>query len=163
MHEGHVQPHGDGGAGQPGSDVVFAADEETVPIALDLPVNFDGLPGDEHRGAVAPPDRGRGWREPRGLGAAHGQGRWASRSAGCRLGVPPTVAIDGYNSLHIPDTDRNRWWIGEIRHRIDLADAYAVLIRSRRQRVPPASSVGDLRQLADAAVSSNAQDVGEGC
>ena len=32
-----------------------------------------------------------------------------------------TVAFDGCNSLHIPDTDRNRSWIGKIRYRMGLA------------------------------------------
>ena len=32
-----------------------------------------------------------------------------------------TVTFDGLNSLKIPDTDRNRAWIGKIRHRLGLA------------------------------------------
>jgi Insertion element 4 transposase N-terminal/Transposase DDE domain len=32
-----------------------------------------------------------------------------------------TVAFDGLNSLKIPDTERNRAWIGKIRHRLGLA------------------------------------------
>ena len=32
-----------------------------------------------------------------------------------------TVAFDGLNSLKIPDTKRNRAWIGKIRHRLGLA------------------------------------------
>jgi hypothetical protein len=31
------------------------------------------------------------------------------------------VAFDGCNSLHIPDTERNRSWIGKIRYRMGLA------------------------------------------
>lgn len=46
---------------------------------------------------------------------------------GVRFGVPRTVAFDGCNSLHIPDTDRNRSWIGKIRYRIGLAGFPALL------------------------------------
>jgi hypothetical protein len=32
-----------------------------------------------------------------------------------------TVAFDGLNSLKVPDTSRNRAWLGKIRHRLGLA------------------------------------------
>jgi hypothetical protein len=32
-----------------------------------------------------------------------------------------TFAFDGLNSLKVPDTDRNRCWLGKIRHRLGLA------------------------------------------
>ena len=32
-----------------------------------------------------------------------------------------TVAFDGLNSLKVPDTSRNRGWLGKIRHRLGLA------------------------------------------
>ncbi|HEY5359491.1 MAG TPA: IS4 family transposase [Streptosporangiaceae bacterium] len=32
-----------------------------------------------------------------------------------------TVAFDGLNSLKVPDTDRNRTWLGKIRHRLGMA------------------------------------------
>jgi hypothetical protein len=32
-----------------------------------------------------------------------------------------TVAFDGLNSLKVPDTDRNRSWLGKIRHRLGMA------------------------------------------
>jgi len=40
---------------------------------------------------------------------------------GVRFGGLRTVAFDGCNSLHIPDTDRNQSWIGKIRYRMGLA------------------------------------------
>jgi hypothetical protein len=40
---------------------------------------------------------------------------------GVRFGALRTVAFDGCNSLHIPDTERNRSWIGKIRYRMGLA------------------------------------------
>ncbi len=43
------------------------------------------------------------------------------RTPGVRFAGLRTVAFDGLNSLKIPDTDRNRAWIGKIRHRLGLA------------------------------------------
>jgi hypothetical protein len=43
------------------------------------------------------------------------------RTPGVCFGGLRTVAFDGCNSLHIPDTDRNRSWIGKIRYRMGLA------------------------------------------
>jgi len=40
---------------------------------------------------------------------------------GVRFGGLRTVAFDGCNSVHIPDTARNRSWIGKIRYRMGLA------------------------------------------
>ena len=40
---------------------------------------------------------------------------------GVRFAGLRTVAFDGCNSLKIPDTGRNRAWIGKIRHRLGLA------------------------------------------
>ena len=40
---------------------------------------------------------------------------------GVRFGGLRTVAFDGCNSVHIPDTDRNRRWIGKLRYRMGLA------------------------------------------
>jgi transposase IS4-like protein/DDE family transposase len=40
---------------------------------------------------------------------------------GVRFAGLRTVAFDGLNSLKIPDTDRNRSWIGKIRHRLGMA------------------------------------------
>ena len=40
---------------------------------------------------------------------------------GVRFAGLRTVAFDGLNSLKIPGTDRNRAWIGKIRHRLGLA------------------------------------------
>ena len=40
---------------------------------------------------------------------------------GVRFAGLRTVAFDGLNSLKIPDTGRNRAWIGKIRHRLGLA------------------------------------------
>jgi len=40
---------------------------------------------------------------------------------GARFGGLRTVAFDGCNSVKIPDTDRNRSWIGKIRYRMGLA------------------------------------------
>jgi hypothetical protein len=40
---------------------------------------------------------------------------------GVRFGGLRTVAFDGCNSVKIPDTDRNRSWIGKIRYRMGLA------------------------------------------
>jgi hypothetical protein len=43
------------------------------------------------------------------------------RSPGACFGGLRTVAFDGCNSLKIPDTDRNRSWIGRIRYRMGWA------------------------------------------
>jgi hypothetical protein len=43
------------------------------------------------------------------------------RTPGVRYRGLRTVAFDGCNSLKIPDTDRNRSWIGKIRYRMGLA------------------------------------------
>src|SRR6185437_3623942 len=38
-----------------------------------------------------------------------------------RFGGLRTVAFDGCNSLKVPDTRRNRWWLGRIRYRMGFA------------------------------------------
>jgi hypothetical protein len=38
-----------------------------------------------------------------------------------RFGGLRTVAFDGLNSLKVPDTDRNRSWLGRIRYRMGWA------------------------------------------
>jgi hypothetical protein len=43
------------------------------------------------------------------------------RTPGARFGGLRTVAFDGCSSVKIPDTDRNRSWIGKIRYRMGLA------------------------------------------
>ena len=43
------------------------------------------------------------------------------RTPGVRYRGLQTVAFDGCNSVKIPDTDRNRTWIGKIRYRMGLA------------------------------------------
>jgi hypothetical protein len=43
------------------------------------------------------------------------------RAPGVRFTGLRTVAFDGCNSVKIPDTDRNRSWIGKIRYRMGLA------------------------------------------
>src|SRR5947209_10146542 len=40
---------------------------------------------------------------------------------GTRFGGLRTLAFDGCNSLKVPDTERNRSWIGKIRYRMGLA------------------------------------------
>ena len=40
---------------------------------------------------------------------------------GVRFGGMRTVAFDGCNSLKVPDTGRNRWWLGRIRYRMGFA------------------------------------------
>ena len=40
---------------------------------------------------------------------------------GVRFGGLRTVAFDGCNSLKVPDTDRNRRWLGRIRYRMGFA------------------------------------------
>ena len=40
---------------------------------------------------------------------------------GVRFAGLRTVAFDGLNSLKVPDTGRNRGWLGKIRHRLGLA------------------------------------------
>jgi hypothetical protein len=40
---------------------------------------------------------------------------------GVRFGGLRTVAFDGCNSLKVPDTDRNRSWLGRIRYRMGFA------------------------------------------
>ena len=40
---------------------------------------------------------------------------------GVRFGGLRTVAFDGCNSLKVPDTDRNRRWLGRIRYRLGFA------------------------------------------
>ena len=43
------------------------------------------------------------------------------RTPGVRFAGLRTVAFDGLNSLKVPDTGRNRAWLGKIRHRLGLA------------------------------------------
>ena len=43
------------------------------------------------------------------------------RTPGVRFAGLRTVAFDGLNSLKVPDTDRNRSWIGRIRYRMGFA------------------------------------------
>jgi Insertion element 4 transposase N-terminal/Transposase DDE domain len=43
------------------------------------------------------------------------------RTPGTRFGGLRTVAFDGCNSLKVPDTERNRSWIGRIRYRLGWA------------------------------------------
>ena len=38
-----------------------------------------------------------------------------------RFGGLRTVAFDGFNSLKVPDTGRNRSWMGRIRYRMGFA------------------------------------------
>ena len=38
-----------------------------------------------------------------------------------RFGGLRTVAFDGCNSVKVPDTGRNRWWLGRIRYRMGFA------------------------------------------
>ena len=40
---------------------------------------------------------------------------------GVRFAGLRTVAFDGLNSVKVPDTGRNRWWLGRIRYRLGLA------------------------------------------
>ena len=40
---------------------------------------------------------------------------------GVRFAGLRTVAFDGCNSLKVPDTRRNRWWLGRIRYRMGFA------------------------------------------
>jgi hypothetical protein len=40
---------------------------------------------------------------------------------GARFAGLRTVAFDGCNSLKVPDTRRNRWWLGRIRYRMGFA------------------------------------------
>ena len=39
-----------------------------------------------------------------------------------------TVAFDGLNSVHVPDSDRNRSWLGKLRNRLGLAGYPAMRI-----------------------------------
>src|SRR6266536_6160063 len=49
-------------------------------------------------------------------------GRWPQpHTPGVRFAGLRTVAFDGLNSLKVPDTDRNRSWLGKIRHRLGMA------------------------------------------
>jgi hypothetical protein len=43
------------------------------------------------------------------------------RTPGVRFAGLRTVAFDGLNSLKAPGTDRNRGWLGKIRHRLGMA------------------------------------------
>lgn len=70
------------------------------------------------------------------------------RTPGVRFGGLRTVAFDGCNSVKIPDTDRNRSWIGKIRYRMGLA-GYPTL------RVMALAETGT-RALLGAAVGSAA-------
>ena len=44
------------------------------------------------------------------------------RTPGVRFRGLRTVAFDGCNSLRVPDTDRNRSWLGRIRYRMGFGD-----------------------------------------
>lgn len=79
VHQVSVEPHGHRRPGQPGADLVLAAADEHVTVAVDLAVNLDGLPGRRHRGAGVPLERGGCGRGPGGSGAAHGQERQVLR------------------------------------------------------------------------------------
>lgn len=46
---------------------------------------------------------------------------------GCRYRRWRTVAFDGCSSIKVPDTVRNRWWLGRVRHRMGMA-GYPVLM-----------------------------------
>ena len=62
-----------------------------------------------------------------GAGAAEGPVRGGGRAAGPAAHARRafaglrTVAFDGCNSLKVPDTDRNRAWLGRIRYRLGFA------------------------------------------
>jgi hypothetical protein len=66
----------------------------------------------------------------------------------CGSAGPRTVAFNGLNSLKVPDTDRNRCWMGRIRYRMGFA-GYPTL------RLMPLAETGT-RALIGAAIGSAA-------
>ena len=73
VHEVPVEPQGDRGADVGSADLVLLAVEVDVPVALDLAVELDGLPGAQD-GLPGPPcDRGPGRLGVGRAGAAHGE------------------------------------------------------------------------------------------
>jgi hypothetical protein len=65
---------------------------------------------------------------------------------GLRFGGLRTVAFDGCNSLKVPDTSRNRWWLGRIRYRMGFAGYPALrlmtLAETGTRSLPGAALVG---------------------
>ena len=62
--------------------------------------------------------------------------RWRRRGPGDAWRGLRTVAFDGLNSVHVPDSDRNRSWLGKLRNRLGLGGCFrAVRSPSRFHRL----------------------------
>jgi hypothetical protein len=62
------------------------------------------------------------------------------RTPGIRFRGLRTVAFDGCNSLRVPDTDRNRSWLGRIRYRMGFAGYPTVRLMTLAETAPAACS-----------------------
>jgi hypothetical protein len=52
----------------------------------------------------------------------------APSTPGCRYRRWRTVAFDGCSSIKVPDTVRNRWWLGKVRYRLGPAGYPALML-----------------------------------
>jgi hypothetical protein len=77
------------------------------------------------------------------------------RTPGVRFRGLRTVAFDGCNSLKVPDTDRNRSWLGRIRYRMGFAGYPTLRLMTLARRLLPLLEPGML-VLLDRAFDANA-------
>ena len=75
---------------------------------------------------------------------------------GVRFGGLRTVAFDGCNSLKVPDTSRNRWWLGRIRYRMGFAGYPALRLMTLAEtgtRGLPGAALGPAADRDEATVA----------
>src|SRR4029077_19009068 len=75
---------------------------------------------------------------------------------GVRFAGLRTVAFDGCNSLKVPDTGRNRWWLGRIRYRMGFAGYPALRLMALAEtgtRGLPAAALGSAPDRDEATVA----------
>jgi hypothetical protein len=75
---------------------------------------------------------------------------------GVRFGGLRTVAFDGCNSLKVPDTGRNRWWLGRIRYRMGFAGYPALRLMALAEtgtRGLPGAALGSAADRDEATVA----------
>jgi hypothetical protein len=75
---------------------------------------------------------------------------------GVRFGGLRTVAFDGCNSLKVPGTGRNRWWLGRIRYRMGFAGYPALRLMTLAEtgtRGLPGAALGSAADRDEAALA----------
>ena len=75
---------------------------------------------------------------------------------GVRSGGLRTVAFDGCNSLKVPGTSRNRWWLGRIRYRMGFAGYPALRLMALAEtgtRGLPGAALGSAADRDEATVA----------